>query len=299
MEQKLREALTAGQQLLKSRGVESARLECELLFAHILGIKRHQIYLDEAETFSPEHMQIFDKLIQRRLKGEPLQYILGCWEFMGLPFKVDMRVLIPRWETECLVDAILKEARRRDSLVHILDLGTGSGAIAVSLAHYLPQAKVTAVDNQKGALEAAKENAELNGAAHRIEFIHGDMFAPLALPGSHNKFDIIVSNPPYIPTEEIGLLMKEVRDYEPVTALDGGVDGLDYYRQIAGEAGNYLKEDGFVAMEMGAGQSQSIRKIFLESERGWQSFELIQDPAGIDRIAIVYKRQGVCTCWRN
>lgn len=296
MEQKLREVLTAGQQLLQNQKVESPRLECELLLAHILGVQRHQMYLNEAEPLTSDQKQTFHKLLQRRLKGEPLQYILGAWEFMGLPFKVDPRVLIPRWETEWLVDTILKAVKEREPFLHILDLGTGSGAIAVSLAHYLPQAKVTAVDIQKDALEVAKENAELNGVAHHIKFLNGDMFAPLAMPSNQKRFDVIVSNPPYIPTYELNSLMREVRDYEPVTALDGGVDGMDYYRQIAREAGHYLNEDGFVAMEMGAGQSQSIRKIFLELDRTWQSVEIIQDPAGIDRIAIIHKRQGVCTC---
>ncbi len=254
------------------------------------------MYLNESDPLTSEQKHSFDKMIKRRLNGEPLQYILGYWEFMGLPFKVDPRVLIPRWETEWLVDTILQAVKGREPFLRILDLGTGSGAIAVSLAHYLPQAKITAVDIQKGALEVAKENAELNGAAHSIEFLHGDMFAPLALPGSLRKFDIIVSNPPYIPTGEIDSLMREVRNYEPIKALDGGLDGLDYYRQIAREAGNYLEEDGFVAMEMGAGQSQSIGQIFLNLDITWQSVEIIQDPAGIDRIAIIYKRQGVCTC---
>ncbi len=288
--------LTAGQQLLENQKVESARLECELLLAHILGVQRHQIYLSQAESITSEQKQAFDKLLQRRLVGEPLQYILGSWEFMGLPFKLDPRVLIPRWETEWLVDTILKLVKEREPFLHILDLGTGSGAIAVSLAHYLPHAKVTAVDIQKDALDLAKENAEHNGVAHHIEFVHGDMFAPFALPSSKIRFDVIVSNPPYIPTKEIDLLMKEVRDYEPVVALDGGVDGLDYYRQIAKEAGHYLNDDGFVAMEMGKGQSQGIRELFLELDKTWQSVEIIQDPAGIDRIAIIHKRQGVCTC---
>lgn len=282
--------------MLKKRGVESARLECELLLAHILGIQRHQMYLNEAILLSPDQRQAFDCMLQRRLKGEPLQYIIGTWEFMGLPFKVDPRVLIPRWETEWLVDAILAKVRQRESFLHILDLGTGSGAIAVSLAYYLPKAKVIAVDIQEGALHVAAENARENGVSHRVDLLHGDMFAPLGLPEYKNKFDVIVSNPPYIPTEEIGSLMKEVRDYEPVSALDGGHDGLDFYRQIARDSGGYLSEEGFVAMEMGAGQSKGVSEIFSGWNSTWQPVEIIQDLAGIDRIALIHKRQGVYKC---
>ena len=294
----IRGLLLWGQLQLQSRGMEPepARLECELLLAHILGVKRHHLYLNDHGILAQDQTNTFTAMLERRLKGEPLQYILGTWEFMGLPFQVDPRVLIPRWETEWLVDTILKTIKGKKTNPRILDLGTGSGAIAVSLAYFLPEAVVTAADIQADALQVAKDNAALNGISDRIHFLHGDMFAPLfssghpLLSSGHRlKFDVIVSNPPYIPSEEIPSLMKDVRDYEPVTALDGGMDGLDFYRRIAADAWDYLDDNGFCAMEVGAGQSREIEGIFSDSGIPWQTPEIHKDPAGIERIVVFHK----------
>jgi len=230
-------------------------------------------------------------MLQRRHNGEPIQYIIGFRDFMGLKFNVDKRVLIPRWETELLVEYIISRVKGFAGPLHILDLGTGSGAIAVSLAAYLPQAVVTAVDIKNDALQVAEENAKRNGVENRIEFIHGDFFEPLDVSRYKQLFDVIVSNPPYIPTQDINELMTEVRDHEPVAALDGGADGLDCYRRIAAGAWQYLKENGFIALEMGYDQSRSVQEIF--KAKSYHVIEVRKDLSGIDRIAVFCKRQGV------
>ncbi len=285
----LMDALRAGQRLLQSRAPESARLECEMLLSHILGCQRHQLYVRGNEPLPREQLSAFRSMLDRRRKGEPIQYILGSREFMGLPFHVDDRVLIPRWETETLVEWLLN--RWKSGPVHILDLGTGSGAIAVSLAFYLPASRITAVDIGEEALLAARENAEQNGVADRIRFLQGDLFCALEDAGVGECFDGIVSNPPYIPTGDIGGLMTEVRDYEPRIALDGGEDGLGYYRRIAEAASPFLNRDGLVAVEMGYGQSPQVQDIFLQTG-DYTLGGIRKDLAGTERAAIFLKKQG-------
>jgi release factor glutamine methyltransferase len=286
--------LKAGQQLLQIRGVETARLESELMMAHVLGVPRHQLYLKEMPPLNEGQKKVFDEMLERRIKGEPLQYILGAWEFMGLKFYVDQRVLIPRPETELLVEIIIRKVKslKESTAVDILDLGTGSGAIAVSLACYLENAGITAVDIQEDALQVAEKNAAANGVFHKITFLHGDMFSPLDQFDEKKMYDIIVSNPPYIPTPAIQELMTEVREFEPRTALDGGADGLYHYRIIAGSAWRYMKKDGIIAMEFGENQAKKIQDLFLKTGV-YENPEIYQDLRGMDRIAIFKKRQGV------
>lgn len=278
-----------GRQMLQNKGVECSRLECEMLLSHILGWQRHELYLQKDRPLTPKQLQIYQGMLQRRLDGEPIQYITGTRAFMGLSFHVDNRVLIPRWETELLTEYVLHAAQKKQPPVTILDLGTGSGVIAVSLAVNLPRANIIAIDIREDALEVARENAKNNGVLGRIEFHHGDLFAPLEPVDFHEYFDMIVSNPPYIPTGDIDDLMPEVREHEPVSALDGGADGLFFYRKIAGEAWRYLKDDGLIAMEMGYGQSSSIQELFLETG-AYHGQEVHKDLAEIDRFAVFHKK---------
>ena len=278
--------------MLQEKGLESARLECEMLLSHILGCQRHQLYIRGNEPLSPDRLLAFRGMLERRRKGEPIQYILGSREFMGLVFHVDGRVLIPRWETEVLVEYVLEKWKKKPAPAHILDLGTGSGAIAVSLAVYLPGSLLTAVDIKEDALLAARENAKKNGVADRIDFLQGDLFSALDSSVYKESFDAIVSNPPYIPAGEIGGLMTEVRSYEPRVALDGGEDGLHFYRRIAEAAPPFLKPDGLVAVEMGYDQSRSVQEIFLGTGK-YERTEVRKDLAGIDRVAAFYKRREV------
>jgi len=276
--------------MLEDKGIESARLESELLMSHLLGWERHELYFKKDFILPSRQMESFKRMLERRLAGEPVQYITGVRYFMGLPFHVDSRVLIPRWETEQLTDYVLNKAKGK-SKVFILDLCTGSGAIAVSLAVNLPDAEITATDIETGALEVARKNAEKLGVIQHISFYQGDLFASLKDAKFHGYFDIIVSNPPYIPTGEISALMTEVRDYEPVTALDGGKDGLDFYRRISRDAWQYLKDDGLIALEIGYGQSRQVQDIFLKTGL-YHRQECHKDLAGIERFVVFYKKQG-------
>lgn len=275
-----------GQRLLQAKGVEAARLESELLLSHILSCDRHQLYSSPQKKLDSSIVDKFMALLKRRLAGEPIQYILAYREFMGLRFDLDKSVLIPRWETEILVKHIIDQAQGRP--VKLLDIGTGSGAIAVSLAYYLPQSRLVAIDISQEALDRAEKNAIKHGVSHRIDFKRSDMFAALEADSYQDYFDIIVSNPPYIKSQDIEGLMPEVRDFEPRTALDGGADGLKFYRQIAENASIYLKVGGLVAMEMGHDQASDIKDIFKRTGN-YSSGQILKDLAGIDRIALFHK----------
>jgi release factor glutamine methyltransferase len=217
--------------------------------------------------------------IKERKTGMPLQQVLGYTEFFGLKIEVNSDVLIPRFETELLVDEVVKYIRNKTECYRgrILDLCTGSGAIAIALKKQLGDyAGVTATDISQKALVTAARNAAYNKA--NIEFLQGDLFEPL----KGRDFQVIVCNPPYIPTADIASLQTEVKDFEPLTALDGGVDGLDYYRRIAAEFNDYLAENGIMFFECGMGQSQEIVKMFNKYRT-----KIVADYSGIDRIVIV------------
>jgi len=225
----------------------------------------------------------FFELVKRRIKGEPIQYIIGCQEFMGMDFRVDQRVLIPRRDTEILVEHVIRKVKEFEGPVHIVEVGTGSGAIAVSLAANLPKARVTAIDIDSGALEVAKGNATLHRVQERIVFLQGDLFEPLKDGPETGRFDVLVSNPPYIPTVEIETLEVQVKDYEPRIALDGGWDGLDFYKRLASLAPGYLKPGALWAVEVGYNQADAVKGI-LEKVGIYTEIQLIKDLSGIDRV---------------
>jgi release factor glutamine methyltransferase len=274
---------------LAKKGVESPRLQVELLLAHVLKVPRMRLYLDfERELAEPE-LTAVRELVRRRGKREPLQHIIGSTCFCGLDMAVDSRVLIPRPETEMLAEfgwqqlkalvgddgaMALREgtepqpSQRRSSETPLrqpraLDFGTGSGCIAIALAVNCPAARVVALDVSADALAVARENAARHGVEGRIEFFAGDGFA--ALP-AEARFNVMVANPPYIPAAEIGGLEPEVRDHDPRGALDGGADGLDFYRRLAREAAAYLEADGRILLEFGDGQAEMVRSIFAQQK---------------------------------
>jgi release factor glutamine methyltransferase len=214
--------------------------------------------------------------VERRRKGEPIQYITGEAEFYGLPFRVMRDVLIPRPETEHLVEKVLSLAGRFEQ-PRIADVGTGSGAIAVALAHELPHNPITATDISSRALAVAEENAKNNGVA--VRFLLGDLLAPVA----EERFEIIVSNPPYVPTTDRATLSVEVREYEPALALFAGGDGLDVYRRLIPAAFDALTPCSFVALEIGYGQSTAVEGLFVGS--GFERIEFVPDLQGILRVA--------------
>lgn len=260
--------------------------EAELLFSEALNCSRASLYLDKDKILEKTRASFISSVLKRRVCGEPLEYILGKTEFMGLEFKVTPDVLIPRQETEILVDTAIKlAAGRLPQAVNILDIGTGCGCIAVSLAKFLVGAKIDAIDVSRNALKVARDNAKLNGVADKIKFIQSNLFE--SLPICDLQYALCISNPPYIPSVEIEELQPEIR-YEPRIALDGGQDGLDFFRRIISEAPVYLKEGGFLILEMGFSQKAQIENIFQKTEN-FEIIEVAKDYNNIDRVVVAKK----------
>ncbi|RMF63151.1 MAG: peptide chain release factor N(5)-glutamine methyltransferase [Calditrichaeota bacterium] len=279
------DALTRSAEQLAQGGVENARLNAERLLAHTLGLSRAQLYVERDRTLTREQVARFEEKIARRLRQEPLQYITGEAEFMSLPFKVNPSVLIPRPETEVLVEAALDFFRRNfdpDDSVSALDLGTGSGCIAISLARYRATAHVTAVDVSEAALATARENARLNGVDDRIEFLHADLLTESARVLVAGEVHLIISNPPYVSPQDFDRLPEEIREHEPVVALRDADDGLSFFRRIADVASELLNQPGAVFVEVGMGQAQKVVEIFSLKDLG--EITVLKDLTGIERV---------------
>jgi len=254
------EVIQKSAEFLAKKGVESPRLQTELLLAHVLRLPRMQLYLNFARALSDMEVATLRDLVKRRGQREPLQHIVGSTSFCGLEITVNRHVLVPRPETELLAELggqFLSILNSQPSTA--LDFGTGSGCIAIALAVKCPNARVVALDASADALALAKENAGRNGVGGRIEFRCGDGFAVLP---ADSRFNLIVSNPPYIPSAEIASLQPEVRDFDPHGALDGGLDGLDFFRRLALQAGTFLRQGGRIMLEFGDGQADSVGRIF-------------------------------------
>lgn len=265
----IKEAIGVGRLILEKNGVE--KREARLLLAHVLGVKHEELLLRDLQSIEEGKLQSFFELIEKRANGEPYAYLVGYQEFMKLKFRVNQNVLIPRADTECLVQKVLEIMPDR-----ILDVCTGSGCIAVSLAKYLKSAKVMAVDISKEAIEVAIENAVLNQV--EVEFRVSDLFENV-----EGEFEAIVSNPPYIPSRVIEELQPEVQK-EPLLALDGGEDGFVFYRKIAQEAKRFLKPRGYLIVEIGFNQAGEVRNIFEKNDYG--KIEVVKDLGGNDRVVI-------------
>lgn len=257
------------------------RLDVEILLQKALGdVDRLYIHLNLEKVLSQEEDNLFLKLINERLNNRPIAYIVGNREFMGLDFYVQEGVLIPRPDTEILVEEVIEIGKNKDE-IEILDIGTGSGAITVSLAKYLDNANLTSVDISEIALEVGKKNAISNNVDNKIEFIKSNLFTEI---DKNKKFDIIVSNPPYIRKKDVETLESQVKDFEPYTALEGGEDGLDFYRKITEQAKLYLKENGVLAYEVGHDQSEDVSKLM--EINGYTNIYTKKDLQGIDRVVI-------------
>lgn len=255
------ETIQKSSAFLERKGVESPRLQAELLLAHLLKLPRMQLYLNFERTLTDAETDNFREIIKRRGQREPLQHIVGSTSFCGLEIKANRHALVPRPETELLAEAgwqFLSTINSQPSTV--LDFGTGTGCIAIALAVKCSSAQIHALDISADALELAKENAAQHKVAERIQFSQSDGLGSLP----EMKYDLIISNPPYIPTAEIETLQSEVRDFDPRSALDGGADGLSFYRKLAVEARSRLKKDGRIMLEFGDGQSEAVQKIFTE-----------------------------------
>lgn len=272
----VRAALAAAADSLARAGVDDAGREVAWLLAHVLGVSAGTLRLRAGEVLGEGALARFAGLVERRAAREPIQYILGTEEFLGLSFMVTPAVLIPRLDTETLVR---EAAARLGGAARVADIGTGSGAIAVAMAALLPQATVVAVDISPGALEVARANAMRNGVGERVDFRQGDLLEPLR----GETFDAILSNPPYIDEAEWEELMPEVRRYEPKGALTPGPDGLALYRRLAHEAPALLAPKGFLAVEVGHRQAGAVGELFAAAGL---DVVIRQDTAGIDRVVL-------------
>lgn len=292
------ELINIGKDILGEGEYNNPLLESRLLFCHVINVDKIYTYTHKDEVIDSYSVDKFLKLIEKRKSGYPIQYILGKQEFMGLDFYVKEGVLIPRPDTEILVEYIIdliksKYFKNKD-IIKMVDIGTGSGAIALSLAYYLKNVHVYSVDISEIALQVAAENAKRLGLESKVTFLKGDLFEPLDKLGLCHSIDIIVSNPPYIPTKDISELQKEVAEYEPRLALDGGEDGLDFYRRIARECHKYLSEDGILAVEIGYDQGQAVKKLLEDAQNQVPYFSrsnknrilCLKDLAGHDRVVV-------------
>lgn len=283
--QTIRCVLVSATQRLKAGGIDSARLDADVLLCHALRVEKSQLYvsLDEPLELSARHR--FGDLLIRRLHHEPIAYITGCQEFWSLDFLVTPDVLIPRPETERLVEISLECAGAFDGdlLLRILDIGTGSGALAVTLAKELPRAQVLATDVSPAALEIARHNAARHQVADRIQFRASNLFDSIR----EHEFHIIVANPPYVRRSELPALAPEVSQWEPRTALDGGLDGLDYYRRIVGQGLRHLLPGGALIMEIGAAMGRETTEL-LGAAGNYMPPLVYQDYALKDRVIVAH-----------
>jgi len=264
---------------LKEGGVSEYAREAEIIITETTGLSRTEIYTHNPPV-SQESLERVNEFVKRRLTGEPLQYITGRVDFLGEEYLIGPGVLIPRPETEMLVEELLAIVEKTGiRSPYVLDLGTGSGCIAISIALRLRNAEVIAIDSSREALKYARLNGERLGVEN-VAFLEGDLYEP----AGDMKFDIIVSNPPYVRTAEIPGLQREVAGFEPAGALDGGADGLDVIREIILEGREHLKKGGYLLLEVGLGQGAPVRKMGLEA--GYRHVRTVKDPAGIERVVI-------------
>lgn len=278
------EILDVGIKRLKQANIADASIDAERLLMYLMNENRTFIYLHRNDGTDENHADAYFELIDRRAEGEPLQYIVGEQEFMGLSFNVNEAVLIPRQDTETLVETALSFAKNKKGSISILDMCCGSGAIAISMAYFLPKSKLTACDISEAALNVARSNAKKNGVEKKINFIESDLYMPVQKKKPmKDKFDMILCNPPYIPSYVIPTLQREIKDHEPVAALDGGKDGLDFYRKMVTDSAVHLKKGGYILFEIGHDQADEVTAL-LEEEGCYKDIFTHKDMARSDRV---------------
>lgn len=269
---------------LSEKGFDEARLTVELLLSETLGVRRFDLYVKHDQPLKKSELEAFKILLKRRLSHEPVQYIIGKTNFYSIEMKVDRRALIPRPETEILAEAVIEHCRTylsQREVVRVLDVGTGSGCIAIAVAKFVRNSVVTAIDTSNDALDLAKENAAATGTLERITFVQSD-FLRLERNVYGAGFDILVSNPPYVRESELSSLSEDVRNFEPVKALSDGVDGLTFFRKISGMAPVLLRDGGWVFVETGYDQAREVEKLFREE--GATELLVKKDLSNIDRV---------------
>lgn len=272
---------------LETSGCLTPKLDAEALLLYYMGTDRSFLFAHFGDPMDDKRCEAYFEIVDERATGKPLQYITGRQEFMGISFFVSESVLIPRQDTEALVEEVIKMANENHKILgnlSILDLGCGSGAICVSLAYYLTKVKLVATDISTKALSIAIKNAADYRVSGKIKFIQGDLFAP-SKTGAFGKghFDMIISNPPYIKSGVLPTLQREITEHEPLIALDGGIDGLDFYKKIVAEAPAHLKRHGWLLLEIGYDQAQDLSELIAADGR-YGDVEIIKDLAGRDRI---------------
>lgn len=283
MNKSIRQTLSDASAVLGSAGVTEARMEVVSLLAYVLHADRTYVITNLEDELRPELLQSFNELLDRRVRHEPLQYIVGHQEFFGLDFEVTREVLIPRPETELVVEAALGVSG--DSAASILDIGTGSGCILIALLHNLPESRGAGVDISAGALQVARKNARRHGVADRLSLVQSDQFAALA---ERAQFSLVVSNPPYVPEPQMETLPPEVREYEPWPALVSGPDGLSHIRVLLRDAPLLLRTAGYLIFEIGFGQSEAVKD--LVDPAIWRLIEVREDLQRIPRTVVLQKR---------
>jgi len=273
------EAINRSTEFFEKKNIESPRINAEHLLAHVLKCKRLDLYLAFDRPLQENEIDIYRELIVRRSKAEPLQYIIGSVEFFGFEFKVNSSVLIPRPETEILVEKALETVNKEASL-KILDIGTGCGNIAISLAKNLPNSHLTAIDISEDAIKVAKENSDLNNINGQIIFQKIDFLNEESL--NESSFDLIISNPPYIASSDYPGLKPELQNYEPKIALTDNNDGLSFFKEIAKKAKSLLKKNGRIFFEVGMGQAEEVKNTLIQNN--FSEIEIYKDYSNIDRV---------------
>jgi len=275
------EALNGASDYLQNKGIKSSRLNAELLLSHILNCKRLELYLSFDRPLQKSEIDSYRELLKRRSTFEPLQYIIGKVEFYGLEFEVNQSVLIPRPETELLVEAVI-ESVAKDENINILDIGSGSGNISIALAKNIPSCTVVGIDISEEAIETSTRNAKLNGVESQLMFVKKNILNGIEI--NENSFDVVVSNPPYVSVADFVNLDPELRLYEPQIALTDEIDGLSFYRNISVLSRSLLKNNGKLFFEIGAGQSDAVKKILIDSD--YKNIVIIKDYSDIERVII-------------
>jgi release factor glutamine methyltransferase len=285
----LAEAINRAANIFSAAGITNDRRDAEVLLSQVIKRDRAWLITRKEEVLDSTDQRIFDDLVRRRANREPLQYIIGNQEFWGLEFKVTPDTLIPRPESELIIDATLGIMQDRNRAVRIIDLCTGTGCLAVSLAKELTSAYIIATDTSEKALAVARENARGHDVAGRIRFFTGDLFEPLEELDIRGQLDIIVSNPPYVRAGDLPALQREVKDYEPAMALVAGPEGTGIHQRIISSAHLFLQKNGTLIMEMGMGQAEALTRM-VKAEGVYDTIEIQKDLAGIERVIIAKKK---------
>lgn len=286
------QALKNFRKIFKDKGIMNPDREAEILLSYFLEMSRSEIYLNSDRVLKDVEKAQLEKKIQKRIEKIPLQYINKHQEFMGMDFLVEKGVLIPRPETEILVEEVIRKLKnyKCSNSLRVADLGTGTGIIAVSIAKFIEDVIIYATDISKKSLQIALKNTQKHGCKDKIIFLQGDLFEPFMGKIKKNSLDGIISNPPYIDSHDFESLPPEIKDNEPKVALSGGIDGLDYYRKIIKKSPQYLKKNGFMALEVGFNQSKIVKELIIKENNFNQNIEITKDYLGIERVVIAYRK---------